>query len=194
MSRHRLRPPESVHARFVAGEFGAIDVRDVERQQNEAAVFGDTRVPGVLTGDWASGEGGANLARLLHERGEIDDQTVRGDIPQLSGKGPVPTFSALVDAGTGAVTTGSDGTDRSGILVIIGGTGAVVGSIGRIGFAQPRGSASFGVQFTPGSSFAAGLGPVWYTGRSASKVDLATSAVLANGVTYSWTYTVEDLD
>lgn len=194
MSRHRLRNPELIHGDYQATSFGAVSARDLERARAEEIVFRGRAPKPVLTGSWANGEAGRNLARILADLGIIDDQSYAGDLPGLGGSGASPSFAATANAGTGASASNSSGTDRTGFIVVSGGTGASAGGIVTVTFAVPRADVNYGVHLTPQTSGASSMPGARYTNRSVTGFTLAVDGALVNGTSYAWHYTVEGND
>jgi len=152
----RRLPPSPQHdpandaLRFRLRRLGVSTPQELRRETERMlrGVQDAPRVRPYLAGSWGDGSAGQNLARLLHERGMLDDKTDLFDVDpapwgplRLGGSTPSLAFGA--GAGTGPVLTSITGNDSLMRVNCTSGTGAAAGLFATITFAVARDTANY---------------------------------------------------
>lgn len=193
MSRNRLRNPELIHTDFLRSEMGAAATVDLIRKQNERDVFGNRSPVQTIAGRFSTGDAQRSILDALVDSGIAQDDTELGDIAETGGYGATPLFTPLTAAGTTAATTGSDGTDTAGVVVLVpNGAGIAAGSLVSIVFSVPMGVNDYAVLLTPRTSGARTLtaGGLGTTSHIVGSFDIVSTNAPVAGTSYQWSYIV----
>jgi hypothetical protein len=193
MSRRRLRSVHQIHTDFLTSSFGAVDARDVQRQQEQSVAFRDPHPVPIVSGRWDDGSAQRRLMEVLVDLGIIQDETEKGDLSEMGAYGAVPGVTALTAAGTTAVISIVGNDTQGQISLTPGGVGIAAGSIITVTFAVERASANFNVHPSHNSNAARSLTSGWGpTNRSTTGFDIDTRTALTSGSAYILGYLVSE--